>query len=307
MKRKIPSTQALVCLEAAARHESFTKAAQELALTQSAVCRQIASLEQFLGVPLFRRTRRGVLLTEAGAAYSRRIGQRLDAVERDTLALMAHPGIAGSLDLAVVPTFATRWLVPRLPKLAAAYPDLVLNLETRTRPFLFSDGEFDAALYAGTAEQVANWPGTEAVELLREDLVPVCSPSLMAGKRRLAPRDLTLLPLLQQSTRPHAWREWFAAHGVEHPGDSAGPRYELFSMLAMAAAHGMGLALMPPLLIEAELARGELVVACDRPQRGERAYYLVTPERKAGDPLVARLRDWIATEASAYASHIARA
>jgi DNA-binding transcriptional LysR family regulator len=302
MRRKIPSTQALVCFEAAARHESFTKAAQELSLTQSAVCRQIASLEQFLGVPLFRRTRRGVLLTESGAAYGRRIGQRLDAVERDTQALMAHPGVAGSLDLAVVPTFATRWLVPRLPRLAAACPDLVLNLETRTRPFLFSDSEFDAALYAGTAEQVANWPGTEAVELLREDLVPVCSPALIAGRRRPTPNDLAGYALLQQSTRPRAWREWFAAQGVEHPRDSAGPRYELFSMLAMAAAQGMGLALIPPLLIEAELARGELVVACDRPQRGERAYYLVMPERKVGDPLVERLRHWIVAEANAYAA-----
>lgn len=306
MRRRIPSTQALVCFEAAARHESFTKAAQELALTQSAVCRQIAALERYLGVPLFRRTRRGVLLTEAGAAYGRRIGQRLDAVERDTQALMAHPG-GGSLDVAVVPTFATRWLIPRLPRLAQACPDLVLNLETRTRPFLFSDGEFDAALYAGTAEQVASWPGTEATELLREDLVPVCSPALLGGRGPLPPQALTAFPLLQQSTRPRAWRDWFAAQGVEHPRDSAGPRYELFSMLAMAAAHGMGLALMPTLLIEAELARGELVVACDAPLRGERAYYLVTPERKAGDPLVTRLREWIVAEARAYAMQMSRA
>lgn len=298
MKRKIPNTQALVCFEAAARHESFTKAAQELALTQSAVCRQIASLEDFLGVPLFRRTRRGVLLTEAGATYSRRIGQRLDAVERDTLALMAHPGLAGSLDLAVVPTFATRWLLPRLPRLAAQVPDLVLNLETRTRPFLFAESEFDGALYAGTPEQVANWPGTEAVALLREDLVPVCSPALISPQHRLQPAEVARYPLLQQSTRPDAWRRWFAAQGVQPPRDAAGPRYELFSMLAAAAAQGMGLALMPTLLIEAELARGELVVACDRPHRGERSYYFVTPERKAGDPLLARLREWIVAEAA---------
>ncbi|AKJ31055.1 LysR family transcriptional regulator [Caldimonas brevitalea] len=302
MRRKIPNTPALVCFEAAARHESFTKAAQELALTQSAVCRQIASLEEFLGVPLFRRTRRGVVLTEAGATYSRRIGQRLDAVERDTLALMAHPGAAGTLELAVVPTFATRWLVPRLPRLARHSPDLVVNLETRTRPFLFADTEFDAALYAGTPEQVANWPGTEAVALLREDLVPVCCPALIAPHSHLAPHELVRFPLLQQSTRPYGWRQWFEGQGVQHPQDSAGPRYELFSMLATAAAQGMGLALIPPLLIEAELKRGELVVACDRPYRGERFYYFVTPERKAGDPLVARLREWIVAEATAYAA-----
>ncbi|MEW6098291.1 MAG: LysR substrate-binding domain-containing protein [Pseudomonadota bacterium] len=298
MRRKIPSTQALVCFEAAARHESFTKAAEELALTQSAVCRQIGSLEEYLGVPLFRRTRRGVVLTEAGAAYARRIAPRLEAVERDTLALMAHPGAAGTLDLAVVPTFATRWLVPRLPRLAARHPELVLNLETRTRPFLFAETEFDAALYAGTPAQLANWPGVEAVPLLREDLAPVCSPALLGGRRSLGAHELAALPLLQQSTRPHAWGQWFEAQGVHHPGASAGPRYELFSMLAMAAAHGMGVALIPPLLIEAELARGELVIACEPAQPGERWYYLVLPERKVGDPLLGRLREWIMDEAA---------
>ena len=114
MRRKIPSTNALNAFEAAARHASFTEAANELALTQSAVCRQIAGLEDFLGVKLFRRSRRGVVLTEAGATYHRKVAQRLDEVERDTLDLMAHQGRGGTLELAVVPTFGTRWLLPRL-------------------------------------------------------------------------------------------------------------------------------------------------------------------------------------------------
>ena len=106
MRRKIPSTAALVAFESAARHQSFTKAADELALTQSAVCRQIAGLEEFLGIELFRRSRRGVKLTEAGLAYSRKVAAQLDAVERDTLAAMGQQG-AVAIELAVVPTFAT--------------------------------------------------------------------------------------------------------------------------------------------------------------------------------------------------------
>jgi DNA-binding transcriptional LysR family regulator len=146
MRRKIPPLQTLVCFDAAARHESYTRAAQELALTQSAVSRQIGTLEAFLGVALFRRTRHGVALTASGAAYARQITKRLEAMERDTLDAMAHQGEGGSLSLAAVPTFATRWLMPRLKSFAALQPDVVVHIETRTRPFLFADAEFDAAL-----------------------------------------------------------------------------------------------------------------------------------------------------------------
>ncbi|MGD9945954.1 MAG: LysR substrate-binding domain-containing protein [Burkholderiaceae bacterium] len=292
MRRKIPSTQALVCFEATARHESFTKAAVELALTQSAVHRQVASLEAFLGVKLFRRTRRGVLLTEAGANYGSQVARRLDAVERDTLAVMSHQG-AGSLQLAAVPSFATRWLIPRLPAFRRRCPDILVHIETNTRPFLFADSDFDAALYAGSPADLANWAGTVAVPLLPEIVVPVCAPSLLGVRRRLSPAQVAQLPLLQQSTRPYAWRAWFEAQGVRDARDTDGPRFDLFSMLATAAAHGMGVALAPPLLIEDELSRGELVVACDRPYHGDRSFHLVIPERKAGHPALERFREWV--------------
>lgn len=293
MRRKIPSTQALVCFEATARHESFTKAAAELALTQSAVYRQVASLEAFLGVKLFRRTRRGVLLTEAGANYGRQVARRLDAVERDTLAVMSRQGAGGSLELAAVPSFATRWLIPRLPEFWRRCPDIVVNIETSTRPFLFADSDFDAALYAGSPADLANWAGTVAVPLLPEIVVPVCAPSLLGARKRLSPAQVAQLPLLQQSTRPYAWRAWFESVGLRGVRDTDGPRFDLFSMLAMAASQGMGVALAPPLLIEGELARGELVVACNRPYHGERFFHLVIPERKAGHPALERFREWV--------------
>ena len=293
MRRKIPSLQALACFDAAARHESYTRAAQELALTQSAVSRQIGALEAYLGLALFRRTRHGVALTPEGADYARQIAPRLQALERDTLDAMSRQGAAGSISLAAVPTFATRWLVPRLPALAAEHPELLVHIETRTRPFLFADTGFDAALYSGTAEQVANWAGTRATRLIEEEVVPVCAPALLGSRKRLQPRDLAALPLLQQSTRPEAWRQWFEAMDVEAPAALSGPRYELYSMTAAAAAQGLGVALVPRLLIEPELARGELVVACPRPLKSGRSYWLVLPERGEPRPALARFAAWL--------------
>jgi DNA-binding transcriptional LysR family regulator len=279
MRRKIPNTWALTAFEAAARHQSFTKAASELDLTQSAVCRQIAGLEEFLGLPLFHRTKRGVALTEAGLTYSRQVAVRLNAVE-----------------LAVVPTFATKWLMPRLAQFQRDNPDVTVNLTPRVRPFLFNETEFDAAIHCGEA----NWPGAEARCLMRENLVPVCSPRLIAPHAELTAQQMRDYPLLQQSTRPYAWRQWFAALGMEVEHDMAGPRYELFSMLSQAAMLEMGIALIPPFLIEDELKQGLLTVPLRQPFVSDRSYYLIYPERSGGSAALAHFRDWLEAEAQAY-------
>lgn len=296
MRRKIPSTAALVAFESAARHQSFTKAADELALTQSAICRQIAGLEEFLGIELFRRSRRGVKLTEAGLAYSRKVAAQLDAVERDTLAAMGQQG-AQALELAVVPTFATQWLVPRLKQFQQLHPEVTVHLTNRTRPFLFADTGFDAAIYFGDGD----WSGTEAHYLMPEEPVPVCSPQLLAGRDSFSAEELAELPLLQQSTRPYVWRQWFGSQGVNTPRDLSGPRYELFSMLAQAAAHGMGVALIPPFLIERELAERRLVPA--HPSAllsSDKAYRLMIPERKVESAALVAFRDWLLQAAREY-------
>ena len=296
MRRKIPSTAALVAFESAARHQSFTKAADELALTQSAVCRQIAGLEEFLGIELFRRSRRGVKLTEAGLAYSRKVAAQLDAVERDTLAAMGQQGAQG-LELAVVPTFATQWLVPRLKEFQRLHPEVTVHLTNRTRPFLFADTSFDAAIYFGDGD----WSGTEAHYLMPEEPLPVCSPELLAGRMALGAAELAELPLLQQSTRPYAWRQWFAAQGLNVPRDMSGPRYELFSMLAQAAMHGMGVALIPPFLIQRELDAGLLVPAHPAALlSSDRAYRLMIPERKVESAALRAFRDWLLQAAREY-------
>lgn len=293
MRRNIPSTAALTAFEAAARHQSYTKAADELAVTQSAVCRQIASLETFLGVRLFRRSRRGVALTEAGLAYSRAVAARLDEVERDTLELMARGGEGRTLELGVVPTFATKWLLPRLPSFMQRHAGVHVNLTSRTRPFLFEGSGLDAAIHAGEAR----WPGTEGVFLMHEELVAVCSPRLLGGRRALGKADWRRQPLLQQSTRPYVWRQWFASMGLEVEGDLAGPRLELFSMLAEAAVHGMGIALIPPFLVEDELRRGLLVKASPHRFASDRSYHLIYPEEQAENAALAAFRAWVVEQA----------
>ncbi|GAA6131304.1 LysR family transcriptional regulator [Halopseudomonas sabulinigri] len=295
MRRKIPPTQALICFESSARHESFTKAAEELSLTQSAVCRQIANLEEFLDIQLFRRTRRGVKLTDAGQTYSRRIASRLDAVERDTLSVMGNQGTA-TLELALVPTFGTQWLLPRLGDFLRQHPQITVNLTNRTRPFLFADTEFDAAIYFGDGE----WSGTQTHFLMKESPIPVCSPALIAPQQQLMPEQIAELPLLQQTTRPYAWRQWFAAVDMRVEHDLNGTRLELFSMLAQAAMHGLGVALIPPFLIRNELAEGRLISPCARSFDSANSYFLVIPERKAESAALLAFRDWLTAEAERY-------
>jgi DNA-binding transcriptional LysR family regulator len=295
MRRKIPSTAALVSFESAARHESFTKAAQELSLTQSAICRQIGSLEDFLGVELFRRSRRGVKLTEAGLSYSRRVATQLDAVERDTLSVMGQQG-ANVIELAVVPTFGTQWLLPRLKDFQQRHPEVTVNLTNRTRPFLFADTDFDAAIYFGDGE----WPGARAHRLMGENPMPVCSPVLMNGRETLSVETIAELPLLQQTTRPYAWRQWFNAQELSLSRDMTGPRYELFSMLAQAAMHEMGIALIPPFLIQRELQEQRLVIAHPQALASIKAYHLMIPERKTESASLRAFRDWVIEQAQRY-------
>ncbi|WP_236167913.1 LysR family transcriptional regulator [Pseudomonas atacamensis] len=295
MRRKIPSTAALISFEAAARHESFTRAAEELSLTQGAICRQIASLEDFLSVELFRRSRRGVKLTEAGLSYSRRVATQLDAVERDTLSVMGQQG-TNVIELAVVPTFGTQWLLPRLKDFQLKHPEVTVNLTNRTRPFLFADTEFDAAIYFGDAD----WSGTESHRLMGENPMPVCSPALLGDRKQLTAAAIAELPLLQQTTRPYAWRQWFNSQQLNIPRDMTGPRYELFSMLAQAAMHDMGVALIPPFLIQRELTEKRLVVANSQALSSIKAYYLMIPERKVESASLKAFRDWLVNQAQSY-------
>ena len=300
MRRRIPSIEALIAFEAAARHQSFTRSADELALTQSAVGRQIACLEEYVGVPLFSRIRKRLTLTDVGELYARQVRAALEKIEGDTLAAMAHRGAGGVLELAVIPTFATRWLIPRLPSFYAAHADITLNLTTRAEPFMFEGTSFDAAIHFGNPV----WPGTVARHLFGEELTPVCSPGLLPQghqARSILPAEaLTGFTLLHQSARPQAWRQWLTEAGLPEVPCMRGQRYELFSMLVEAARAGLGVALVPRFFVRNELASGELQAPFGATLRNEQGYYLVYPEAKQNAPLLHAFESWLMATAQAF-------
>jgi DNA-binding transcriptional LysR family regulator len=292
MRRILPSLGALQCFDAAARELSFTRAAEELNVTQSAVSRQIRLLEEFLGRALFHRIKQRLVLTEAGEAYARDIRDVLDKAEAATLALMAYSGTSGALNLAILPTFGSRWLVPRLGSFTTRYPEIQLNLLTRLKPFDFAKEEIDVAIHFGDT----SWPGVEYHWLMGEETVPVCAPSLLENHVLTGPADLAGFTLLQQTTRPQAWLDWFEAVGVQAQNTGKGPRFEQFYMVIQAALAGLGMAVLPLFLVQEELASGRLVVAINHPVKSRNAYYLVHPKSKHDAYPIQVFRDWILGE-----------
>lgn len=292
MRRKIPSTFALAAFEAAARRLSVTQAAKELHITQSAVSHQVIALEKFLGVPLFTRARQRLALTDAGHMLLARVAPALNAIEAAVLELIPEPGRGTSLRIGAVPPYAAKWLIPRLPALTLAHPDLMINLVTKLEPFDFADTELDAAIYYGTP----SWPGTRCDYLMGEEMVVVCSPLLRGKLNR--PDDLRHVTLLHQNTRPHIWREWARAARLANLDVARGPCFDLFSMIAQAAISGLGAAVLPRFLILNELAAGQLVIPFGPTLKDEFACYLVYPERNTEAHAVKSLRAWLAKEAS---------
>jgi LysR family glycine cleavage system transcriptional activator len=290
-RRHLPSLAELIAFECCARHNSFTRAAEELTLTQGAISRQIRSLEETIGADLFVRVRRSVVLTDAGRVYLteiRRILAELSAVTER----VAVFGAQHVINLAVLPTFATRWLMSRLPEFLAQHPGVTVNFFVRLAPFSFDAEPFDAAIHFGDGA----WPGASAHYLCKEEIVPVASPEAAARFRITCPAEVARATLLHQTTRPDAWPEWFIAQGLPPSSGFRGPRFEQFGMIVEAALAGLGVALMPRFLVQAELASGRLIALDSRPVVSRNAYWFVIPERKAADPLVAAFLTWIVQE-----------
>lgn len=295
MRRKLPSTQALLAFEAAAHRGSFTLAGQDLAISQSAVSHQILGLERELDVSLFLRQPRQLVLTDAGRSLLERIGPALDTLEAAMLELASSKGEGGTIELGVVPTFATKWLIPRMPGFLAAHPHVTLNLATRLSPFDFANTGLDAAIHYGRPD----WPGTESAYLMGEQSVVVCSPKLVKKRQLRRPADVLNFTLIHQSTRPHAWRDWLQLAGIDDPRAAAtGPKYELFSMIAQAVQAGLGLAVLPRFLVADEIDNGSLAVPFELPLSSDFAYYLVWPTQKAQWRPLLQLRDWLAEQAA---------
>lgn len=296
-RRFLPSMSLLYAFEAAARSESFTAAAAELNLTQSAVSRQVRALEDMLGCDLFLRERQTVKLTAAGEAYAADIREALRKIGTATLGLRANPA-GGSLNLAILPTFGTRWLAPRLPGFLAENPGITINLTTRLAPFDFQFDQVDAAIHFGEAD----WSGADMELLMGEVVVPACSAGLRDRLGIATPQDLLKAPLLHLVSRPDAWERWFAAMGID-TDDVHGMLIDQFATAAQAAAAGMGVALLPKFLIEAELARGDLVEAVKDgavPSAGH--YYLAWPPKRSSYPPLQAFRAWLKKQLTAEAA-----
>jgi LysR family glycine cleavage system transcriptional activator len=296
-KFKVPNISTLLAFEAAARHESFTRAAHELFVTESAISRQINVLESSLGVRLFVRVKQRVVLTRAGRLYSIQVRKSLGNLDRDTLSLIAHGSSGGHLELAVLPTFASDWLIPRLPDFNARVPGVRINMSVRTEMFPFEETHFEAAIHYGTP----NWPGTTADYLFGEEVVPVCSSRLLTRPLR-HPSDLLKYPLLHSTTRPDSWADWFANLGVEDQRTRQGVRYEVYTMLIRGAAAGLGVALVPRFFVESQLERLELVIPIEAPYVPESAYYLVYPTDMGNSRPLEQFRDWLVSQAEEFTS-----
>jgi LysR family transcriptional regulator, glycine cleavage system transcriptional activator len=282
----------LRAFEAAARHLSFSDAASELCLTQGAVSRQIHSLEERLRLKLFRRVRNRLTLTEAGLTYLPEVRACLSRLEAATLDVLANKGTGGMLNLAILPTFGAKWLIPRMASFWQAHPNVIVNFTTRPVAFDFAKERLDAAIHFGDV----SWPRVRCHRLMGEEVVPVCAPTLLSAPGLARLEDLERHTLLQHSTRPNAWVEWLGAAGRPDINGLRGPRFEHFSMVIQAAIAGIGVGVLPRFLVEDELKTGRLRVPFDVAVRSHHAYYLVHPEEKADLPALRAFRDWLLSE-----------
>ena len=292
MRRRLPPLNALRAFEAAARHLSFTRAARELNVTQAAISHQVKALEERLGLCLFRRLNRALLLTDAGQAYLPDLRDAFDRIDAATRRLRAADD-SGPLTVSVLPSFAAKWLVPRLGRFRAVAPDIDVRIAPSNHlTDLDGEGVDIAIRYGGGA-----WPGVRAEPLMAEDVFPVCGPELARGEPPLVtPADLARHTLLHDDDHAR-WRMWLMAAEVADVDPGRGPVFTDSSLTIQAAVAGQGVALARSALANADLASGRLVRPFDITVPAKYAYYMVTPEGGAATrPKVVAFRDWLLAE-----------
>jgi LysR family transcriptional regulator, glycine cleavage system transcriptional activator len=290
MALRLPPLNSLRVFEAAARHKSFRKAAEELNLTASAVSHAVQTLETWLGLELFHREPRGLRLTAAGHAYAPLVNQGLALLAKATEEI---PGRAPTctLSVSVAPTFASKILLPRLDRFAARFPDIRLTIDTTMRLVDLTVDEFDLAIRFSTTEKPApNW-----TLLMTESLVPVASPQFKRrfGRQPIA-RILTQAPLIEVTNISADWAYWFRATGME-PANERSLRVDTIQMAFEAAIRGLGVALGRRPLVDDDLEAGRLVALGDE-VASDSGYWLVTPPTEYEKPELTLFRDWLVGE-----------
>ena len=296
MAVRLPPLNALRSFEVAARHLSFSKAAEELHVTHSAVSHQIKALEEWRGAPLFRRVNRGLLLTEPGQAYLRPVRESFQKLGEATWRLKAK-GRSGPLTVSVMPSFASKWLVPRLRTFRERHPDIDVRVSATPDLIDFDRDDVDVAVRYGRG----NWSTELRSDLLiRESMFPVCSPKLLEGPLSLKSiQDLRHHTLLTDyDWRVDFWQLWLDAAGVTDLVPKHSLSFNYSNLMLQAAIDGLGVALTQNALAGDDLAAGRLVRLFDVTLPTDFAYYVVTPSLAAMRPKIVAFRDWLIDEAN---------
>ena len=295
MATRLPPLNALRTFEAAARHLSFTKAADELFVTQAAVSHQIRALEEHLGVPLFRRFNRRLALTDQGQLLLPSVREAFDALTAGVERLQ-QDCCSGTLSISTTPSFAARWLAPRLVRFQARYPLIETQLSATPRQVDCLREGVDCGVRHGQG----TWPGLTSVELFRQELLPVCSPLLLEGERPLRePADLAHHTLIHVLTDLEDWRTWLRAVGLATIDPTRGLKFDTGPLALQSAASGAGVALSNRTIAGDDLAAGRLVVPFDFEVPVQAGFYFVAPELTADQPKVVLFRDWLLEELAA--------
>jgi LysR family glycine cleavage system transcriptional activator len=293
MPRHLPPLNALKAFEAAARSESFTRAAEELCVTQGAVSHQVKSLEATLGIKLFSRERQRLIITEAGREYLIVIRDALDRIAAGTERVVQRQN-SGVLTVSTSPDFAAKWLVNRLGRFAEAHPGIDLRISATMHHVDFAREDVDVAVRHGAG----NWGGLDAVRLCSEELFPVCSPKLMSGRNRITkPADLLKFPLLHLDDWK-AWSKWLDAAGISDFKMPRGPALNRASMLIDAAIDGQGIALARTALAAWDLINGRLARPFELSLKLPNTYWIVCPKATSTKPKITTFRDWLLAEAA---------
>jgi LysR family transcriptional regulator, glycine cleavage system transcriptional activator len=292
MLRRLPPLNALKAFEAAARSESFTRAAQELGVTQAAVSQQVKALEATLGLTLFNRERQRLVITEAGREYLAVVRDALDRIALGTDRLVQRR-TSGVLTVSMSPDFAAKWLVHRLGRFSEAHPEIDLRVSATLHHVDLAREQVDLAIRHGAGD----WPGLDVVRLCSERLFPVCSPKLVSGRNRITKAsDLLKFPLLRLDDSS-AWSRWFDAAGIANPL-ARGPVLNQASMLIDAAIDGQGVALARTALAARDLINGRLVTPIDVSLRMQNTYWIVCPRATSSVAKIETFREWLLAEAA---------
>jgi LysR family transcriptional regulator, glycine cleavage system transcriptional activator len=293
MRRRLPSLNALKAFEASARQESFTKAAQELCVTQGAVSQQVKALETELGLRLFRRERQRLVITDAGRSYLEVVRDAFDRLAMGTERLLQRQN-AGTLTVTTSPNFAAKWLVHRLGRFSEAHPGINLRVSASIQHVDFAREDIDLAIRHGDGQ----WSGMHVARLCAEELFPVCSPKLLRGRDALrSPRDLKNCTLLHVNDR-RDWAKWLEQADVRDVDLTRGPLFNQASIAIDAAVDGQGIALARTALAAWDLIAKRLVRPFALGLPAPFSYWIVCPNSTALLPKIATFRDWLLAEAA---------